>query len=90
MKRTDVIKAVAEKLDFTQKDVKSVLDGLQEVVFEHAKDEDVPVFGGLTLTSVIKPSRTCRNPRTGEMVNVPEKRVPKAKLGSAFREAVKY
>jgi len=43
-------------------------------------------FGALTVTQ--RPARKGRNPRTGESVAVPEKRVPHFKSGKELRERV--
>ena len=51
MKRSDYIKAVAQKGDFTQVSVKAVLEAMEEVVQETLPTEDVTVFKGLTLTT---------------------------------------
>ena len=43
-------------------------------------------FGSFTVTH--RPARIGRNPRTGDSVEIPEKRVPHFKPGKALREAV--
>ena len=88
MKKSDFIKAVAERGDFTQKSVKAILDVMQSVAYEAVKDDEVPIFNGLTIYTTVRDARVGRNPRTGESVDIPEKRVPKAKIGRAFKNAV--
>ena len=89
MNRTEFVKAVAEKAEMTQKAVKEVLDVMQEVAYvEMAKCEEVKMFEGLTLIGVQKEATTARNPKTGEVIDVPAKVAPKAKFGKAAKDAL--
>ena len=88
MNRTELVKAIAGKCGYTQKDVKAVMDALQEVVFTTIKDEEVKIMDGLTATAVFKEARDARSPLTGETVKVPAKYVPKMKIGKALKDAV--
>lgn len=101
MTKTDFIKNIVENVNekyvksyrgkeipFTQSDVKAVLDSVNTVVCDAVANEDeVMVIPGVTLTSYIREARMGRNPRTGESIEIPEKRVPKAKFGKAFKDA---
>ena len=89
MKRSDYIKAVAQKGDFTQVSVKAVLEAMEEVVQETLPTEDVTVFKGLTLTTKTYEPRIGVNPQTQEKISIPASRKPKAKFGSRLKEAVK-
>ena len=89
MNRTDYVKAIATATDFTQKDVKAVLDAAQTVAYETmAKEEEVTIFEGLKLIGVKKAACVKRNPLTGADVQVPEKIAPKAKFGKAIKDAI--
>ena len=89
MNRADYVKAIATATDFTQKDVKAVLDAAQTVAYEAmAKEEEVKVFDGLTLVGVKKAACVKRNPLTGDDVQVPEKIAPKAKFGKFAKDSI--
>ena len=89
MNRTEYVKAIATATDFTQKDVKAVLDAAQTVAYETmAKEEEVTIFEGLKLIGVKKAACVKRNPLTGADVQVPEKIAPKAKFGKAIKDAI--
>ena len=89
MNRTDYVKAIATATDFTQKDVKAVLDAAQTIAYEAmAKEEEVAIFEGLKLIGVKKAACVKRNPLTGADVQVPEKIAPKAKFGKAIKDAI--
>ena len=89
MTRTDYVKAVAEATGKTQKEIKEVLEAMQTVAYaEMAKCEEVKIFDGLTLVGVHKDACQKRNPMTGEMVSVAAKNAPKAKFGTACKNAI--
>lgn len=89
MNRTEFVKAVAEATSKTQKEIKEVVEAMQTVAYaEMAKCEEVKIFDGLTLVGVHKEATTARNPMTGETVDVPAKNAPKAKFGTACKNAI--
>lgn len=89
MNRADYVKAIATATGYTQKDVKAVLDAAQTVAYEAmAKEEEVKVFDGLTLSGIKKEACVKRNPLTGADVNVPEKIAPKCKFGKFAKDSV--
>ena len=88
MTKNDFVKAVAEKVDFSQKNVKLLLSAIQDVVYENAINDEVPLIDGIKVTSAIRAARTGRNPSTGETISIPEKRVPKVKVGVALKKAI--
>lgn len=86
MTRDDYLRAIAAKTGIAKKDIKVVLNTAGEVAFENMSNDRVPVFTGLTLTSGIQSARTARNPRTGEAIEVPEKKKPKAVFGQRVKD----
>lgn len=91
MNKNDFVKAVAEKADITQKDTRTVLNALENVVYETlGRGEEVSIMNGLTVLTVVREQRTARNPITGEPIQVPEKRVPKVKIGSRLKKAAAF
>lgn len=88
MNKTELVKVVAEKTGYTQKDVKAVMEAVQEVVYSTIKTEEVKLMDGVTLTSVYKEATTARNPMTGATVDVPAKYAPKCKFGKSVKDAI--
>lgn len=89
MNKVELIKDVAGKTGFTQKDVKAVMEAVQEATFAALVSEgEVKLMDGVTLSTVHKEARTARNPRTGETVMVDAKNAVKCKFGKAIKEAV--
>lgn len=65
--------------------VKTILDAMTEALSSGQRIE-IRGFGSFSLNS--RPPRIGRNPKSGESVMVPEKRVPHFKPGKELREAV--
>ncbi|MCX7919368.1 MAG: integration host factor subunit beta [bacterium] len=65
--------------------VDTILDGIKQSL---AKGEKVSIVGFGTFRVKERRSRLGRNPKTGEQIQVPGKKVPYFKPGKEFREAV--
>ncbi|WP_334135582.1 integration host factor subunit beta [Tepidimonas sp.] len=90
MNRSDLFVALAERHpQLTTADaevaVKTLLDGMAQALTAGHRIE-IRGFGSFAV--VARPPRQARNPRTGEAVQVPGKRVIHFKPGKALREAV--
>jgi len=87
LSKTEIIAKLAEKNGLTKKQVKQLLEDLANLAYQEAKNSfTVPGLGKLVL--VERKARLARNPRTGEMVQVPAKKVVKFKVAKACKEAV--
>lgn len=90
MTRSDLVEALAERFgQLGQRDaelaVKAILEAISEALIDGQRIE-IRGFGSFSVNH--RPSRTGRNPRSGESVEIPAKRVPHFKAGKALREAV--
>lgn len=65
--------------------VKTILDAVSHALVRGHRIE-IRGFGSFSVNR--RPPRMGRNPRSGESVAIPEKRVPHFKPGKALREAV--
>ncbi len=65
--------------------VKMILDAMTQSLLSGHRIE-IRGFGSFSINR--RPPRMGRNPRSGESVHIPEKRVPHFKPGKALREAV--
>mgnify|MGYP001086827331 CR=1 FL=1 len=87
LSKTEIIAKLAEQNGLTKKQVKKLLDDLANLAYQEAKNSfTLPGLGKLVL--VERKERLARNPRTGEMVQVPKKKVVKFKVAKACKEAV--
>ena len=90
MTRSDLVEELAARFSqLTHRDaeaaVKTILDAVGEALVRGHRIE-IRGFGSFSVTH--RPPRLGRNPRSGEAVQIPEKRVPHFKPGKALREAV--
>lgn len=90
MTRSELVEELAERFrQLTHKDaesaVKTILDAMGEALVRGHRIE-IRGFGSFSINR--RPPRMGRNPRSGESVAIPEKRVPHFKPGKALREAV--
>jgi integration host factor subunit beta len=90
MTRSDLVEALALRFGhLTARDaeqaVKSILDAMGDALVKGHRIE-IRGFGSFSVNR--RPPRVGRNPRTGESVVIPEKKVPHFKPGKALREAV--
>ena len=90
MTRSDLVEELAARFGhLTQRDaelaVKTLLDVMSDSLALGNRIE-IRGFGSFSVNR--RPPRLGRNPRSGESVAIPEKRVPHFKPGKALREAV--
>jgi integration host factor subunit beta len=90
MTRSDLVEELANRFSqLTHRDaefaVKAILDAMNDALVRGHRIE-IRGFGSFSINR--RPPRIGRNPRSGESVAIPEKRVPHFKPGKALREAV--
>ncbi len=90
MTRSDLVEDLANRFgQLTHRDaeyaVKTILDAVSDALVRGHRIE-IRGFGSFSVNR--RPPRMGRNPRSGESVVIPEKRVPHFKPGKALREAV--
>ena len=90
MTRSNLVEELASRFSqLTHRDteyaVKSILDAMSDALVRGHRIE-IRGFGSFSINR--RSPRMGRNPRSGESVAIPEKRVPHFKPGKALREAV--
>ena len=89
MNKTELVAAVAAKIEMSKKDTEKVLSAVLETVAETlSAGEKVQLVGFGTFETKERGERTAKNPRTGETVTVPATRVPGFKAGQALKSKV--
>jgi nucleoid DNA-binding protein len=77
MTKADVIARIASETGLSKVDVKEVVEGFLDAVKDALKGDDpleIRKFG--TFTVVDRAPRTARNPRTGDEVKIPARKLP--------------
>lgn len=89
MTRKELTATLMERLQVSRRDAEVVLETVLEEVSKalvHGKRVEIRGFGSFDVRE--RRSRLARNPKTGDVVDVPPKRVPFFVAGNALRERV--
>lgn len=90
MNKTELIAKVAEVAGLSKVDSKKAIEAAVEAVKGALKAGDkVQIPGIITLSVGERCARTGKNPRTGEVIKIPAKKVIKLKAGSELEAAIK-
>lgn len=83
MNKTDLINAIAEAAGLTKADATKALNATTAAIVNAVKNDDkVALVGFGTFSVSERPGRTGKNPRTGEVIEIPAKKVVKFKPGA--------
>ena len=89
MSKSQVINALAEKLDMPRKDVANFIDVYHGMAISETKKVGTFVFPGIgKMVKAKRKARIGRNPATGEPVKIPAKTVVKMRLSKSVKEAI--
>jgi nucleoid DNA-binding protein len=87
--KADLVEKVAEETGLTRTDVAVVVDRFLEVVKKAVEQgHNIEIRGFGTFKIKIRKSRKARNPRTGEVVPVPDRKVPVFKPSNEFKNLI--
>ena len=89
MNKSELVKALAEKAEMTQKDAAKALDGLVDTIQKAlAAGDKVQIIGFGSFEVRDRKERKVISPATGEEIKVPATKVPAFKPGKSLKEAV--
>lgn len=92
--KKDIINELSARTGFYKKNVKVLLDALEDVLLDNMQmatvDEpsEVRLFHGFVIGAKRKPVKKCRDPRTQELVESPEHLNPYTKFKMTFKKKV--
>ena len=89
MTKADLVEIVASKTGLTRSDVATVVDEFLESVkrtLENGNNIEIRGFGTFKIKA--RKARKARNPRTGEEVPVPDRKVPVFKPSNEFKALI--
>ena len=82
MNKKELVKAISERTDMSTDEVSLILDVITDVIQEKCSEgEQVKILGFGTFLLHIKKATTGVAPKTGEKIDVPEKRYIKFRPG---------
>lgn len=88
----DVIDELHKKTAFYKKDLRFVMDSLEEVIMEmminaeEGQPSEIRLFHGWKLGAKVLPERESKNPKTGEGIVTPEKLSPYCSFEQSFKK----
>ena len=89
MNKSELIEAVAERAELSKAAVNKAIDALTEVITAViSKGNPVALIGFGTFKSVNRAARTGKNPKTGAVLKIAAKAVPKFSAGAGLKAAV--
>ncbi|MGB8368309.1 MAG: HU family DNA-binding protein [Limisphaerales bacterium] len=87
LSKSQLAAAIAEKAQISKKQAVEILENIATLAYKHAKDTfTLPGIGKLVLKN--RAARMGRNPKTGETISIPAKRVVKFRVAKAAKDAI--
>lgn len=87
MTKSEIAAALADEVGITKKQGIQVLDTLAQLAYKNAKNTfTLPGIGKLVLVN--RKARKGRNPKTGEIIDIPAKKVVKFRVAKAAKDAI--
>jgi integration host factor subunit beta len=91
LNKSELVEKLAERAKITKKRAEQVVNLVFEQMTEALRRGDrIEIRGFGSFTSKSYDAYTGRNPRTGETIHVPAKRLPFFKVGKELKERVDY
>jgi len=88
--KAEIVEEINERLGLTKKDIARVIDMFFEIVKKGLKnDEHIELRGFGTFEVKTREEREARNPKTGESVIVPKRKVPYFRPGKELKSISK-
>lgn len=85
MNKSELVAAVSQNTGLNKSDTAIVINGLLETISAQlGAGEKVSIQGFGVFSPKVRAARTGRNPKTGEAVEIPEKRVVKFSAGKGL------
>ena len=90
MTQQKFIESLASETGYSQKEVRRILDIFTGIVTKQVKKgEKVAITGFGTFDLGKRAARRGRNPQTGEIIHIPEMKMPRFRAGKSLKEEVR-
>ena len=87
LSKSQIAASIAEKAQISKKQAVEILEHIAQLAYKNAKNSfTIPGLGKLVLVN--RKARLGRNPKTGETIQIPAKRVVKFRVAKACKEAI--
>ena len=89
MNKDDLINKIASNLDMKKTEARAAVDSVITNIVDSLKSgKEVRLVGFGTFLVSKREARTGRNPRTGETIQIPAKKVPKVRAGKDLKTSM--
>jgi DNA-binding protein HU-beta len=89
MNKADLVNEISSRTGLTKSKSSEVIDSITESIQDSlTRGEKVTLVGFGTFDTITRKARKGRNPKTGEELNIPEKRAARFKAGSGLSNVV--
>jgi len=89
MTQSQLVRTLAEKVEVSKKTSKQLLDHLATTAIREVKKAGIFVVPGIgRLVRVDRKARVGRNPATGEVINIPAKKVVRFRVAKVAKDAI--
>ncbi len=89
MTKADLVERVAERTGLTRTDVAVVVDSFLDTIKKSMEEmQNIEIRGFGTFKIKLRKARKARNPRTGDEVPVPDRKVPVFKPSNEFKDLI--
>lgn len=90
MTKAQIVEQINEKLGLTKRDIAMVIDLFFEIIKEGLRNnEHIELRGFGTFEVKMREEREARNPKTGDSVTVPKRKVPYFRPGKELKSISK-
>jgi DNA-binding protein HU-beta len=87
LSKSQIAASIADKAGITKKQAVEILEHVASLAYKNAKNTfTLPGVGKLVLVN--RAARIGRNPKTGEQIQIPAKRVVKFRVAKAAKDAI--
>lgn len=89
MNKSQLVEVIATKADISKSDAVKALSSMVEAITQELSEGDsIQLVGFGTFKINHKTTRKGRNPKTGAVIDIPQKNVPAFSAGKALKDAV--
>jgi DNA-binding protein HU-beta len=90
MNKEELVTAIAAKTGLTKRSAEECLDAVLDTITDAVRDGDKITMSGFgTFLLVERAARKARNPKTGQEILIPTRKMPRFVPGKKFKEMAK-
>ena len=89
MNKAELIASIAQRANLSRSDARAAVEAMVSTIKAAMKNGDkVSLVGFGTFSAPTRPARNGRNPRTGEAIRIPARRIPKFLPGRSLKDSI--